>query len=181
MTSLQHRVHSVAVSRMFVRGNKGTLFVLQKTDVREDPLALWASKRLTPGARDSTPAAYTPSEITPTSLLSSPQRPAVNPFIIPSWLAGSLFPRAKDASAAASTKEDIIIIFPCQLGEATDYVPLQRALAARGRASVVVPLTRVDWIVSFTVVLMCLCTNSPMSSFLAVHSPADRSASIIFQ
>lgn len=123
-----------------VRGNKGTTFVLQKSDTLSDATAAWAALDLKQSTESSpsTPASYSVSEQS-----NSPNNRLSWPW--PSLVSAFASPRTPPKQKPVDRRPAVTIILPCQLGEQGDYGPLVQALGARGVNTVVTPLQRLDW------------------------------------
>lgn len=148
-----------------LRGNKGTLFVLQKVDTSLDPIGRWAASTKSisssSGATSTSGRTQPPSPVTTAAKTSSFQQSAGSPLALPakvpsktsppslvntlpSWLQSLHFLKSP-IKETGPEPETVTIIFPCQLGEKADYDPLVETLSQRGVTAVAAPLGRLDW------------------------------------
>lgn len=129
------------ISTMPTRGNKGSLFILQKVSPDSDPDALWASTRLRPSKQVSTELRL---QFAPLAASTSPQSSSNSR---PWWAAFS--PTKNSPQKPSMPKKKVCIILPAQLASATDYNELSDALKSTyGYEVIVTPLSFGDWVVS---------------------------------
>lgn len=129
------------------RGNKGSLFILQKVSPDTDPDALWASTKLRQSKEVSTELPFTrPKSSIPTSRnLNDGPRP---------WWS---FPSTSIKKKPSMEKKKVCVILPAQLASAGDYAELSGALKSMyGYEVIVTPLTFKDWVVRRSLIIAIL-------------------------
>jgi hypothetical protein len=129
----------------------GSLFVLQKVDIKNDSDALWASSILTSRKTVSTDIPYT-KPLLSTTPSAVGTKPTTNPFSL-NTLFNIFKPTSisndKQSSSSSSTRKKVCVLLPAQLASSSDYIELGEALKSNFNYEyTITPLSFPDWVVS---------------------------------